>query len=98
MRTLREILRRLRESYCGAIGYEVGGGHCSGGGGCGSAAVKLWDWAMTNWGLPGKVGSSGLKRCFWHCAPNLCLMPSLRPAAVHAHPRPREVQLAAGAH
>lgn len=24
VRTLREILERLRETYCGAIGYEVG--------------------------------------------------------------------------
>ena len=25
VRTLREILARLRETYCGAIGYEVRG-------------------------------------------------------------------------
>lgn len=24
VRTLREILARLRETYCGSIGYEVG--------------------------------------------------------------------------
>ena len=30
IRTLREVLQRLRESYCGKIGYEV----CTGGSPC----------------------------------------------------------------
>ena len=29
VRTLREILARLRETYCGAIGYEVRGRACT---------------------------------------------------------------------
>ena len=47
VRTLREILARLRETYCGAIGYEVralrgrgGGGGGGGGGTCTCAEAR----------------------------------------------------------
>ena len=82
IRTLREVLQRLRESYCGTIGYEVWAiGH-----------AHLFNTSMLQ--LPSGALSS--VAC-WHNLVKWCVLSMLRPA-VHAHPRPRPLQLAAGAH
>lgn len=41
IRTLREILTRLRETYCGSIGYEVTGGGAGAGAGAAHAAHSV---------------------------------------------------------
>lgn len=57
IRTLREVLRRLKESYCGTVGYEVSAVLVSPGGMC---ARPCWECV---WGGAGK-GLGG-----WDCLP-----------------------------
>ena len=93
IRTLREVLQRLRESYCGSIGYEV---HPEPNGQKSLTTPACCRCHASLNHCPGPAPSLFTKDPVLALTACACSFMRVTPA-VHAHPGPGQVQLATGA-